>query len=221
MKNVLVMVLSADVGIYKQLIQAIRQTWGSKTNQNFNIIYYYGRIPGHIPPPNGVLQTSDTLICDCDECLEYISYKTILAYKYVYNNFKFDYTFRCCCGSYIVPNELMRFVDNKPMEKFYCGVIGDPGSPRQFCSGSGYFLSRDLVKVVVENTSELVSYNSRYNLPGHFDDVCMGMFMTAHGIYPQNGIRNDVPSKIIPGCYHYHFRHEVKYMYEIHKKLGG
>ena len=220
MKKVLIMVLAADIGGYDKLVQAIRETWGKCVNPK--IIYYYGHRQGHaLPPSKGVLQEEDSLICDCEESLEYISYKTALAYKYVSQNFDFDYTFRCCCGSYVVPHELLKFVDDKPRESFYCGVVGDPGTPRQFASGSGYFLSRDLVKLVAENTDEYLRISTQNYLPGNFDDVSMGMFMFTHGVKVSNGIRADDTIDIRPGCYHYHFRHNVDYMYAIHDKLGG
>lgn len=216
-KKILVLVLSADVQGYDLLIKAIRDTWGKFSGEHFKILYYYGHRAGYPCGPANVTQHGDILICNCEEALHNITHKTMLAYEYVYGRFEFDYTFRCCAGSYIVPSELHRFIEHQPPEGFYCGVIGDGDPP--FASGSGYFLSRDLVGKVVRNGKKITSYG----YPGCQDDVAMGRFMKEMGIGVRAAPRRDFSTTVMPREYHYHSgkNEDGKWMYTLQQKLYG
>jgi hypothetical protein len=220
--KVLVLVLAADVLGYDRLIKGIRDTWASnREDESFKTLYYYGRREGFPnPPDDGIIQLDDTLICGCAEEMPSILLKTLLTYEYIYDRYDFDYVFRCCCGSYVVRDDMMRFLSNKPASKFYCGIIG-PGNP-PFASGSGYFLSRDLVAEIVK--PGIRQKIRDYPYPGSFDDVAIGKFMNDLGIgIDPNATRIDFSTNVIPGVYHYHMgkNGDGRPMYEIHEKLTG
>lgn len=216
-KKVLVMVLAADVQGYDALIRAIRSTWGEDASDDFKIVYYYGYRDGHPKPePNKILRIGDDIICGCEENMHSICHKTLMAYEYVLSKFEFDYTFRCCCGSYVARDELMKFIEDKPSERFYCGIIGHDDPP--FASGSGYFLSRDLVGEVVKNKEKILGYP----YPGYQDDVAIGRFMKDMDVViDPTARRKDFSVDIVPGMYHYHMgkNGDGSPMHEIHAKL--
>lgn len=217
-KKVLVMVLAADIAGYDALVKAIQSTWGRYRSDYFKIIYYYGYRNGHPKPePGKVLQIGDDIICGCEEGVHEICQKTLMAYEYVYSKFEFDYTFRCCCGSYVVRDELMKFIEDKPAEGFYCGARGGSDDV-PFASGSGYFLSRDLVGEVVRNKERIL----KYPYPGYHDDVAIGKFMQEIGVVIDPTARREDSSNIVPDQYHYHVRKDGngQPLYEIDSKLA-
>ena len=220
MKKVLVMVLSANVQDFGFHVQSIRDTWGTQTSDDFSVLYYYGKRRWRPRPPRGgVRQIGDTLICDAKEVYETISLRTMMAFRYVHHQrvegtLDFDYIFRCCCVSYVVPDELLRFVQDKPSERFYCGIQGQ-SQETPFASGSGYFLSRDLLKEVVENRQAIL------DLP-MADDVALGHFMNSIGVQIDSRARRvDFSCTPVQGEYHYHLSHDMPMMHELHDALNS
>lgn len=216
MKRVLILVLSADPG-YAHMVQAIRDTWGRNTAAGTRLLYYYGRRNGYPAPDTGkVLRQDDTMICDVQESLQSVLRKTLMAYAEVLANEEFDYIFRCCCGSYVDTSQLIRFIEDKPLERFYCGApLSHDGYP--YASGAGYFLSRDLVRLIVEQQDEI----HRFKFPGHIDDVAVGRLMHQSGVPIHPGaVKAENETSIRPGCYHYHIRAMPRYMYELHESAS-
>ena len=80
--------------------------------------------------------------------------RTVEMYDYVLKNKSFDYIFRVNAGSYIRQDKLLNFLINKPKRNFYCGIQGNYKGVK-YASGSGYFLSHDLVEKVVQNKEKL------------------------------------------------------------------
>jgi hypothetical protein len=220
----IILVLAADVENYDKLIASIKETWGSMQYPDVKILYYYGYRNNYPrPEPNKVLQVGDDIICGIDESVPNINIKTCLTFKHIYENFSFDYIFRCCAGSYVNAGNLKQFLADKPLSSFYSGFIGQ-FPPHQnppitlFASGSGFFLSRDLVKLLIDNPSSFTCHR--------FDDVALGWFLTSKDITITAGQRQDYPevlqqnlSNLDPKQYHYHFRHDCGMMYSIHERL--
>lgn len=207
--RVIILVLAAE-GVYTSLIKAIRETWGQ--SKEHEILYYYGYNSfSPRPKPHEAIQVGDCVVVGCEETLGNITLKTMQTFELLLKNHQFDYIFRCCCGSYIVPSELTRFIAPQPRTSFYCGIRGQHHSV-SFASGSGYFLSRDLVQLVVTKKAQILT-------SGEPDDVALGAFMMRHSIpiHP-SARRTDLDSPALtPGAYHYHFRHRPDLMYAIHK----
>jgi glycosyltransferase involved in cell wall biosynthesis len=237
--KVMIMVLAADVGGFDRLVQSIKDTWGTTKHNNCDILYYYGYRENYSRPPSGsAIRINDDLICGVEESIDNINVKTKIAFEYIYNNCDFDYVFRCCAGSYINQCNLIEFLIDKPKNKFYCGasIPGWKGSLKdlKFASGSGYFLSKDLVKFLIDHPSSFTYHKC--------DDVAIGMFLTRNGIQIAEGRRQDINIKgserivnrvVLPDTiqgttphlfldarqYHYHFRHSVEAMHAIHKVI--
>lgn len=213
--KIITMVLAADIFGYNKLIDSIKDTWAKYLPSGYKVLYYYGYRDGYPRPPvNQVQQIGDDVICGLEENVPNINVKTYLAFKHVYDNYRFDYIFRCCAGSYLHLDNIDRYlVATKPSKtNFYCGVVGSVGS-HNFASGSGFFISRDLVKVLIDCPASFTCHSC--------DDVAIGVYLTGLGIHICPGERQDISdvNVINRDHYHFHFRHNVPMMYAIHKAL--
>jgi hypothetical protein len=161
---------------YKKLEKAIKKTWATNTCSNVKTIFYTDnqrRLFKSRKPvfkdPNLILPCKDGYI----ECTE----KTLQAFEYITSNYEFEYIFRTNLGSYLNIDKILLFLVNKPVTKFYSGIIGQAeyeGKPIPFASGSGFFLSQDLVKFIVANRTSL---NTTV-----IDDLALGLFMYNNNI---------------------------------------
>ena len=188
-KKILIVVLSFDKEPYVTLENTIRNTWAFEKPKGVEVIYYYGNSKED-------KLIGDKLFLNAPEGLRNVGYKTLKMYQYVYENFNFDYVYRTNSSSYIDINKLQSFVRDKPMEKFYCGVIGRGVKGINFASGSGYFISKDLIEVVLKNKSKWQH--------GYIDDVALGLLLNNYKIYP--GSRFDVNNIENIDINHYHYR---------------
>ena len=68
-----------------------------------------------------------------------IGAKTLAAFNVSLQKFEFDYIFRTNVSSYLNLGGLQRFVDDKPRNGFYAGVVGNHQGIN-FASGCGYFI---------------------------------------------------------------------------------
>ena len=214
--KVIVMVLSADIHGYDVLIRSIRDTWAKFKPTNYEVLYYYGYRTGYPQPEkDSAIIHQDCIICGLQESIPNINLKNFLAFKCLYDNFDFDYVFRCCAGSYVHLDNIERYVTitKLPTTQLYCGVIGTVGCV-QFASGSGFFMSRDVVKLLVDNPSGFFYHPS--------DDVAIGQFLTSNGVKIRPGERQDLfdITTINRDHYHYHFRHNTTMMYAVHAAFG-
>ena len=92
------------------------------------------------------------LITESPEDWSLIGLKTILAFKYLLDNYEFDYLFRTNTSSYLdVPN-LLDYLEKKPRKNIYAGVIGTTFGKTRFASGAGILLSRDIVQRISDNS---------------------------------------------------------------------
>lgn len=214
--KVIILVLTAESGDFPLIESASKETWASVPNDNIEIFYYYGNKSHDKIAGNSIFSTSP-------EGYQNIGKKTITAFELLKER-DFDYLFRTNTSSYIVKDNILRFVEDKPRNNFYCGIIGR--GKINFCSGSGYFLSKDVLLKVVENK----------HLWNHdlIDDVAIGELIEKKlGIQISDGARRlDIHDMGRPYTFedlksHYHIRcawhHDrnvdVYHMNNIHKML--
>lgn len=158
--KIIVLVLSMDSDVYINLENTIRETWGS--SDICKIYYYYGGF-------DNLHLDGDIIKCVSNEGLYNIGYKTIESFQYLIENEEFDFIFRTNSSSFINIDKMTEFLSNKPKERFYCGYINIlKESQILFASGSGYFLSKDVVKLILENKDK---WNHEF-----IDDVSLGLF---------------------------------------------
>ena len=191
--NVVISVLSVDTPPFTELEKSIRETWCNLNRPNFKIFFYYGN-----HNKNEII--GDKIFTISGEGLYNVGYKTLRMFEVIYKNYNFDYIFRTNSSSYVDIDNMCNFLVDKPLESFYCGVFGKSGNI-DFCSGSGYFLSRDLVKRVIDN-QRLWNHN-------YIDDVSLGLLMSQLGINRTLGKRYDFDSGLPINLNNYHYRCKI------------
>lgn len=190
--KILILVLSYDDNaIYSKLMQTQKETWDSIEVDNVQTYYLLGNNDKNELINNHIYTSNSESIGNC-------GYKTIDSFEQIIN-MDFDYIFRTNSSSYVDKSLLKKFLIDKPIENFYCGIIGfDSTTQIEFCSGSGFFLSRNLVQLLIDNKHEL-----DYSL---IDDVCIGKFMKSKNIIFTNSFRTDIVSSDEPHLDSFHYR---------------
>lgn len=161
---------------FKKLERSIKQTWAAKTHPDIKIIFYTDNQRNLIRKKSPHLKGND-LILPCKDGYLNCTEKTLQAFEYVSENYHFDYIFRTNLGSYVYLDRIIAFLADKPKTNFYSGIEGcfkKGDTIIKFASGSGYFLSKDLVDLIVLKKNSI----SRLII----DDVSLGEFMTGEGI---------------------------------------
>jgi hypothetical protein len=174
----LVLVLATHARPYPRLVKTIKRTWASVPAPGVEILFYYGGRSLKADGPDLQLPVPDDL--------PNVGRKTIAAFEHVLASRDFDLIFRTNCSSYVDLPNLQEFVRaRRPDRGFYCGTVeGHEQIP--FASGSGYFLSRDLMELVVR---EKKSWNHAL-----LDDVALGELLHDHGVEPVPAPRRDYRS---------------------------
>lgn len=212
-KNIIILVLSHYEEPYVMLENCIRETWANHNLDNVKVFFYHGgdkeRLEG------------DKIITEYPEGLSNIGYKTIRAFEILLKNNDFDYIFRTNSSSYVNIKKLVNYLDDKPLHNFYHGKIAYYDDV-EFASGCGYFLSKDVVKKIVENKNE---FNHQI-----IDDVAIAYLLRDIGIYPTHAPRLDITSIPVPDNIfdYFHFRcktngdrtDDIKIMNELKNKLS-
>jgi hypothetical protein len=179
--NILHLILGVQSPHYTPIENAAKETWLKNPPENIKTIFMYGG-------SNKIYwDGEESFYVDRPESHYYniCLYKTITAFEWFIES-EFDYVYRTSNTGYFDLNEVSKFVQNKPTENFYCGnsqiyerSSNTPTAPYpgiNYASGASYFLSKDIVKKIIENKEILYSYN----LPGWCDDVSMGKFITEY-----------------------------------------
>jgi hypothetical protein len=227
--KILVGVLANDENGYDEMVQAARDTCYKNIPEEFEVFYLYARRNGIDIPKNGIKIDGDTFYSDYPESKPDLIIKTFDFFKYCLENKDFDYIFRPNCGSYLSLPLLKEFIVNNklPKDNVYLGCPGVHNGVA-FVSGSGFLISKNLVKIIVEN-EDLVNHLS--TLHGNHDDVTIGsLLMGEFGVKATPGAlrKHVVLSDIIHDdfviddkCYHYYFLRskEPRCFHEIHKRL--
>jgi len=222
----LVLIPTTEHKVFKKIeMEGQRPTWVNELGKNpdINILYYKSNSlykETHI--------SQDYILCPGNESRNILK-KTLSAFDFIYKNFNFDFLFRTNISSYIHKEQFLQILNNLPSSNHYSGVPGTHHSYSKktktpFCSGSGFFLSRDVLEICIKK-----SENIQKNLP---DDVAIGDLLFREKIerspqqrldlseniaYPQNIDKN-----------HFHFRCkfppdrsiDIKRMHLLHKVLG-
>lgn len=216
--KILIMVLSHnDNGIYNRLVETIKETWDSEVVDDIETIYYYNDSSLDSIKING-----DELFIPCEDGIDKLGYKVLSTFEYILDNFDFDYIFKMNCSSYLNKGLLKELVKNMPTNNLYAGYIGIHDNIT-FASGAGSLLSKDLVKLILDNKDKW-----RHSL---IEDVAIGEILMNNniGIIPMNrvSIINGIDNhKLNTECHHYRCKNDnremdiiiMKELYKIYKK---
>ena len=215
-KKILIVVLSFDKEPYVSLENTIRNTWAREKPEGVEIIYYYGN-----SKEDKLL--GDKLYLNSPEGLRNVSKKTLKMYEYVFENFEFDYVYRTNSSSYVNITKLKEFIVDKPLNKFYSGVVGNSPQGIKFASGSGYFISHDLIELVLNNKNKWDN--------SLIDDVALGKLLSHKNIKITRGTRINLTKNHLnntpfdKNAYHYRVKFpnnrqiDIKLMKKIYNAL--
>lgn len=197
--KILILVLSLDdQGFYTQLYKKQKETWDSESVEDVDTMYYFGNSQSNFID-------KENIYTDVKEQLIFCGYKTLTAFNLI-KDLEFDYIFRTNSSSYVDKKLLLEFIKDKPKQNFYSGAIGNyNGIP--FASGSGYFLSKDLFKYILENKNE---WNHQV-----IDDVSVGIMMLQKNVKIHIGKRFDLTDECYQNIYnidpnYYHYRCKIQ-----------
>jgi hypothetical protein len=133
---------------------------------------------------------------------EHIGEKTLACFEYLLEQVEFDLVFRTNASSYVdLPNLRSYVAAQASLRGFYAGHLGATFDGLTFASGSGYFLSRDLLEMVVENRE---SWDHSL-----LDDVALARVLSERGIHPRESPRavfTEPPAVAEVDTNQFHFR---------------
>lgn len=163
--KILVLVLATRAWPYPILIRTIERTWASVAVDGISTLFYYGG--DHLEQRGRHLYLPETDSLPAGR-------KTIACFEHVLASYDFDVVYRTNASSYVdLPNLRAFAYEHAHRELFYCGTRGMFGE-LPFASGSGYFLSKDLVRLAVERQQELDE-----SLP---DDISLAALLREAGV---------------------------------------
>jgi hypothetical protein len=163
---ILVICCKDDIGEYEMLTSAIRHTWGTKEIVDARIFYLWCN--------NYMAKCHNDFVLNKPESYGMLLWKT-LGFLFKHRHDEFDYILRVNVGAYVHPERLLKYLEDKPREKFYCGQVGK-FEEITFVSGSAFILSRDLVMLSLRNVTKFGF--------DHIDDVSFGRFLCKQGVVP-------------------------------------
>jgi hypothetical protein len=174
--SVLVLVLAARGKPYPSLVATAKRTWASARVEGVEVLFYFG---------GGELRLHRReLSLPVDEDVAAVGYRTLAVFEYAMSTLSPAVVFRPNASSYVdLPNMAAYVRERVPATGFYGGRIGIHEGIR-FASGSGYFLTRDLVELVLGRRDEW-----DHSL---VDDVALGKLLGRHGIAPREVPRQDL-----------------------------
>ena len=168
-KKIIIIVQNSNKYPSNLMAPFIRKTWGdSKEIQT--IIFQGDSIENYI-------DSNNILYLNVPGNYESLTEKLLSCLEWVDNNLEYDYILRTTTTSYIDIINLKKFVNKLPTSNLYCS-IPDTYPPYHhekedeivFGSGAGVILSKDLIKLVLNNLDKW-----DFKL---LDDVAMGKFLT-------------------------------------------
>jgi hypothetical protein len=178
----LVLVLGTRVAPFPMLIRMIKETWASVFVPDVETLFYYG---GPTLERRG-----DELDVPVADDLAHVGRKTIACFEFVLDHCSFELIFRTNTSTYVDLPNLCTFVGARARrDRFYSGALGTSGvlgRPLPFASGSGYFLSRDLVELLVDERARLIE--------DLVDDVAVAAVLAEFDVAPEPAPRQDFDS---------------------------
>lgn len=207
--QITILVLSAHGQLWDALDACIRTTCYARKVDGIEVIFYYGDAP--------VSRFDGTNLClTCDEQYKNMGIRTIEAFEWLLENRpSMQYVFRTNQSSYVRLDKLHDVVGKFNGASVYSGFVGNHEGI-SFASGCGYWISRDLIKLLVDNKTILEH--------SYVDDVCFGKFLTSRKVPVLPAMRFDITSleqlnSISMGDINDHFHFRCKQGYDRSKDV--
>lgn len=193
----LVAVASCEYEPWIMLENGIRKTWlNIPTDDDLKVLFYYAK-------PGQETVIGDKLYVDCPDTPQMQLKKSLLLLRHALKYEDLSCVFFTNLSSYVRLDKIVDIFRNASRE-FYSGLIGHDGNIH-FASGAGFFLSRDLVQMIIDNENEMMDLCTRV-----VADVAYAHFLVRRGIkiIPQKRLDIRVNDRLCPQMLqdHYHFR---------------
>jgi hypothetical protein len=216
--KILVLVLSYNDGdVYDKFYDTQLKTWFTEKVEGVDTFFYFGKtiINEHFFYDGLDKIVGNKIMINVDESY-HCGIKTLRAFDII-KNFDFDYIFRTNSSSYIDKKLLLDSVKNAPTTNYYSGVLGN-NKIFDFALGCGYFLSKDLVHLTLEQSTKWDH--------SMVDDLAIAKLMLNNNIFPLNNKRIDLLDfydihNTPMDYFHYRFKSmdrnlDIQNMYKIH-----
>lgn len=138
--NILIMVLSYNESLYKELMQAQQQSWDSVEVEGVRTVYYYGGGKGWVNEKEFSANSEDEYFLMHDKLLDCL--REVIDWEW-------DFLWRTNSSSYTNKQRLVEFIKTLPKENCYAGWELQ-GEGWNSVSGAGIAMSKDVVKLFME-----------------------------------------------------------------------
>ena len=162
-------------GIYTKFFESQNESWNSVHVEGVDTFFLIGNNSKDEIDGNLIKTNVRESIINC-------GYKTIKAFELL-KNYEYDYIFRTNSSSYIDKQMLKDYLEDKPRNNYYSGIIGNY-SNILYASGSGFVISKDAVDLVIR---EKERWNHNY-----IDDVSLGLLLREFNVFPTLSPRFDI-----------------------------
>ncbi len=126
---------------YPALVRTTKQTWASTRVAGIDTLFFFGGYETRLRGQELTLPVPDDLA--------HVGHKTLACFDYALSTYAPTVVFRTNCSSYVDLPNLSAFVRDRVRAKQFYGGKTSLHEGIRFASGSGYFLSRDLVELVL------------------------------------------------------------------------
>jgi hypothetical protein len=143
MKTVLILVLSHDKHPYDRMVDTALDTWDSVDVEGTQTVFYF----------DGTRHNKEKFIyLNVDSGILSMGRKTLAAFEYVLNNYKFDYIARVHSSIYVQKERLIEYVQTLPDKDFFAGSVADSANQFKYIwGGTGFIISHDVINKIVLN----------------------------------------------------------------------
>ena len=184
--KVLMLIISSDS---ETVYNDHREVWSKYMNSNPQIDCYFMQ---YRDGPQAV--EGNTIWLEGEESIQKIISKTIDCMDYFLTKQSYDFVVRTNLSSVWNFNVLLKYLETLPRDKVYNGFVGNYKNVR-YGSGSGYIMTPDICRVLIENRTIAESYPE-------LDDVAVGYTLHKFNINVSSGIRTDSLEYDV-NAYHY------------------
>lgn len=165
--KLLILVANSNFYPSNMMIPFLRKTWGK--DERVKVIYYQGGSKENYLDGDILYLNAGTSIDDTCE-------KLLAALEWINKNEQFDFIFRTTTTSYLDIDNIFEYLYLNKSENFYAGILDyypptadEKTKKSRFLSGAGYFISKNIVSLLVSNLSKIDKEL--------WDDVAIGRFL--------------------------------------------
>ena len=156
-KDIVMLVIASRSDIYDQMINKYWCYLIKYIKENNYSIKIYLLFGNNVKTDDLNLNDDDKLILNTPESyMPGILIKTIESFKIINNLYDYKHIIRTNLSSFFFVENILKISENLNDNNIYAGVNGiQPAQNIPFVSGSGFWLSRDIVNIILNNKNKL------------------------------------------------------------------